>query len=165
MSFTVQNKVENGFAKVVLKDESLGTVAEVIPACGAILHSFSVDHQGNKLSVIDSYESEEDFRTNVTSKGFRGCKLSPFVCRLNKGKYHFVDRDYRVQKFYLDGHAIHGLIYDQEFSVIHQNASEENASVTMQYLYRALDPGYPFNYDCIVTYQLGKDNKLNVITE
>lgn len=165
MSFTIQNKVENGFAKVVLIDESSGTVAEVIPSCGAILHSFAVNHQGTKLSVIDSYANEEDFRKNVTSKGFRGCKLSPFVCRLNKGKYHFADRDYQVQKFYLDSHAIHGLIYDQEFSVIHQNTSGENASVTMQYLYRALDPGYPFNYDCVVTYEFEKDNTLNVITE
>ncbi len=165
MSFTIQNKVENGFPKVVLKDKSSGAFAEVIPSCGAILHSFSVTHQGNKLSVIDSYENEKDFRKNVTSKGFRGCKLSPFVCRLNKGKYQFAGKDYQVQKFYLDSHAIHGLIYDQPFTVIHQNTSEEKASVTMQYLYRGHDIGYPFNYNCIVIYELEKDNKLNVITE
>jgi len=165
MNFTIQNKVENGFAKIVLKDESSGTFAEVIPSCGAILHSFTVTYQENKLNVIDSYENEEDFKKNVTSKGFRGCKLSPFVCRLNKGIYHFAEKDYQVQKFYLDSHAIHGLIYDQAFTVIHQNASKEKASVTMQYLYRALDTGYPFNYDCIVMYELEQENKLNVITE
>ena len=165
MSFTIQNKVENGFTMIALKDESSGTFAEVIPSCGAILYTFTVTHQGNKLNVIDSYDSAEDFKKNVTSKGFRGCKLSPFVCRLNKGKYHFAGKDYQVQKFYLDSHALHGLIYDKAFTVIHQNASEEKASITMQYLYRAFDTGYPFFYDCIVTYEFVRDNKLNVVTE
>jgi aldose 1-epimerase len=35
----------------------------------------------------------------------------------------------------------------------------------MKYEYRAEDPGYPFNYDCIVTWQLEPENKLTVITE
>ena len=39
------------------------------------------------------------------------------------------------------------------------------AKVSMKGEYRATDPGYPFNYDCIVTYELEKNNKLNVITE
>src|SRR5687768_15864533 len=165
MSFTIQNKVEDGFTRIALKDESSGTFAEVIPSCGAILYSFTVIHQGNKLNAIDSYDSEEDFKKNVTSKGFRGCKLSPFVCRLHKGKYHFSGKDYHVQKFYLDGHALHGLIYDQSFTVTDQNASEEKASVTLQYLYRALDAGYPFNYDCVVIYELEKENRLTISTK
>jgi aldose 1-epimerase len=164
MNFTIQNKVENGFDKIILKDESSETFAEVIPSSGAILHSFAVTCRGNTLNVIDSYKSAEDFKNNVT-KGFLGCKLSPFVCRLNKGKYHFAEKDYQVQKFYLDSHALHGLIYDKAFTVIDQNSSEEKASVTMQYLYRAPDAGYPFNYDCVVIYELEKDNKLNVITK
>ncbi len=165
MNFTIQNKVENGFNKIALKDESSGTLAEVIPSCGAILHSFTVTHNGNRLNVIDSYQSAEDFKMNVASKGFLGCKLSPFVCRLNKGKYHFAGKNYQIEKFYLDNHAIHGLIYDQAFNEIHQNVSDEKASVTIRYSYTAFDGGYPFYYDCVVTYELEKESRLNVITE
>ncbi len=164
-NFTIQNKVENGFDKIALKDESSGTLAEVIPSCGAILHCFTVSSNGNKLNVIDSYQSAEDFKINVTSKGFLGCKLSPFVCRLNKGKYNFAGKNYEIKKFYLDNHAIHGLIYNQAFTEIHRNVSDEKASVTIVYSYAAFDAGYPFYYDCVVTYELEKENKLNVITE
>ena len=51
-------------------------------------------------------------------------------------------------------HALHGELYDKAFEIISETANEFNASVTMKYEYRAEDPGYPFNYDCIVTWQL-----------
>jgi aldose 1-epimerase len=35
----------------------------------------------------------------------------------------------------------------------------------MKYEYRSEDPGYPFGYDCIVTWQLEAENKLTVTTE
>ena len=35
----------------------------------------------------------------------------------------------------------------------------------MKYEYKKEDAGYPFNYDCIVTWQLENDNKLSVTTE
>ena len=94
--FTIQAKTENGFDKVILRDGN-GTFAEIIPECGAILHAFTVTKDGEEYNVIDSYESEPDFRSNVTSKGFLGTKLSPFVCRMNKGKYHFHEKDFTIE--------------------------------------------------------------------
>ena len=87
--FTITNKKENGFDKIVLKDESNGTFAEIIPACSAILHAFAIIKDEKEFNVIESYDSADDFKNNVTSKGFLGTKLSPFVCRISKGKYHF----------------------------------------------------------------------------
>ena len=62
-------------------------------------------------------------------------------------------------------HAIHGLLYDRPFTIVDETANAAEASVTMKYEYRAEDPGYPFNYDCIVTCRLEPENKLTVITE
>lgn len=163
--FSIQKKEENGFRKIFLKDETSNTVAEILPACGAILHAFIAENKGERVNVIDSYKSAEDFEENVTSKGFLGSKLSPFVCRLNKGSYHFGDKDYKIEKFYMGQSAIHGILYDENFIVTGTIANELHASVTMKYEYRAEDAGYPFNYDCIVTWQLEKDNKLTVTTE
>ncbi len=163
--FSINNKIENGFNKVILKDESSGTFAEVVPSCGAILHAFTVMNDGKEFNVIDSYESADDFKKNVTQKGFLGCKLSPFVCRINKGKYHFAENDYQIEKYYDRTNALHGELYDVAFTVTHKNADDKNASVTMKYEYRENDRGYPFKYDCIVTYELEKNNKLNVRTE
>ena len=60
---------------------------------------------------------------------------------------------------------MHGELYDKPFLIMSETANELHASVTMKYEYRAEDPGYPFNYDCIVTWQLENDNKLSVTTE
>ncbi|MBA2249359.1 MAG: aldose 1-epimerase [Chitinophagaceae bacterium] len=163
--FSVQNITEDGFDKVVLKDDTTGTYAEVVPSCACILHAFVVLKNGEKVNVIDSFVSADDFKKNVTGKGFLGCKLSPFVCRINKGKYHFAEKDYQIQKFYLGNNALHGELYDQSFTVTQCGADDQQASVSMKYDYRGSDPGYPFKYDCTVTYRLEKENKLSVITE
>ena len=163
--FSIQNKNENGFDKIILKDDSNGTFAEIIPSCGAILHAFVIIKDEKELNVIESYDSEDDFKNNVTSKGFLGCKLSPFVCRINKGKYNFEGKEYTIQKYYDRKNALHGLLYDQPFNVTSQGANEQSAAVSMAFGYKATDAGYPFNYDCIVTYELEAHNRLNVFTE
>jgi|SRR5690242_15955754 len=162
--FSIQKKKEAGFEKVILKNDVTNNYAAVIPACGAILQEFVVERDKQKTNVIDSYHSLEEFKNEVT-KGFKGCKLSPFVCRLTHGKYIFGEKQYQVQKHYMGQHAIHGLLYDRNFSVISETANAAEASVTMKYEYRADDPGYPFQYDCIVTWKLEPENKLTVITE
>ena len=163
--FSVNRLTEDGFDKVVLKDETTGTIAAVVPGCGAILQEFSIIKDGKKLNVISSYESADDFRKNITSKGFMGAKLSPFVCRLKKGKYDFDGKEYRIRKYYNGNHALHGILFDQPFRILQENAGENKASVSMIHEYRAIDPGYPFFYDCIITYELELDNTLHVSTE
>lgn len=163
--FSIQKKSESGFEKIILKNDVTGNYASVIPACGAILNEFVVTQNAQPVNVIESYDSYEDFKNHVEEKGFRGCKLSPFVCRLNNAKYTFGEKEYTVKKYVPGKHALHGLLYDRAYNVISQNANESGASVTMKYEYRSEDPGYPFSYDCIVTWQLEPENKLTVTTE
>src|SRR6476620_9164114 len=127
--FSIINRIENGFEKVILRDDNSGTWAEIIPSCGAILHSFSVIQNGQAVNIIDSYDDAEDFNKNVTSKGFLGSKLSPYVCRVNKGKYHFGEKDHRLTKFYLKENAIHGELFDVKFIETDQVATDQNARV------------------------------------
>jgi len=137
----------------------------VLPSCGAILHSFTVTRIGIKLNVIDSYTNMDEFKKSLATRGFLGSKLSPFACRINKNKYRFAKNDYVIQKLNSNKIAVHGLIYDREFIVINQNSTEDKALVKMKCEYRSTDAGYPFDYDCLITYELEKGNKLNVITE
>jgi aldose 1-epimerase len=163
--FSIYNKKENGFEKFFLKDNDSNTFAVILPACGAILHTFETTHNGVAINVIDSYQSEDDFKTKVESKGFLGTKLSPFVCRLKHGTYHFGEKKYTFDKFYLGKNALHGILYNKPFKVTGQTSNEVHASLTMKYEYRAEDAGYPFNYDCVVTWQLEKEMELSVTTE
>jgi aldose 1-epimerase len=163
--FTIQEKSEAGFEKIILKNDITGNYASIIPACGAILNEFVVTQNGQPINVIGSYSSYEEFKTHVEENGFKGCKLSPFVCRLNKASYIFGEKEYTIKKYIAAGHALHGLLYDRPYIVLSQNANELESSVTMKYEYRSEDPGYPFGYDCIVTWQLEAENKLTVTTE
>jgi Galactose mutarotase and related enzymes len=162
--FSVHENLENGFHKIVLQDDFSKTSAQIVPSCGGILQSFVVFNDGKPINVIDSYDNATDFKDHVTSKGFLGCKLSPFVCRINGGRYHFAEKDYRIEKYYSGNHALHGLLFDEFFTVVEQQATETTARVSMKYAYRKNDPGYPFNYDCIITYELQNANQLDITT-
>lgn len=163
--FSITEKKEDGFYKLVLTDELTKTQVEVIPACGAILHAFTITQNGIALNIIDNYSSSSDFQNNVTLKGFKSCKLSPFACRIYNATYGFADSTYQIEKYRDKGHALHGLLFDADFTVTGRHADERSAAVTMKYEYRGRDKGYPFNYDCVITYSLSSENKLAVETE
>lgn len=162
--FAVETINENGFDIICLKDQVNAVTVEIIPACGAILHAFKVEHDGKMLNIIDSYSNKKQFDESLESSGFKSAKLSPFVCRMKEGSYHFGDKDYTVEKFFLGKHALHGIIYDAAFSVIKTTANEDAASVELIFSYKGTDPGYPFKYDCRVIYELKKNASLGITT-
>lgn len=163
--FATEIKTENGFDTVILRDTASKTSAAIIPSCGATLHSFTIVHDNSLINVIDHYDNAADFAANVTSKGFKGCKLSPFACRMKNAQYKFDEKIHTIKKFLLGNNAIHGLLYDGAFTITDQYADELSAGVALKYVYNAEDSGYPFYYDCVVAYHLKKSNELTVITE
>ncbi len=162
--FSISQQTSEGFELLLLEDNSSGTSAVIIPACGAMLHAFTVQHKGAAFNVIDGYTSAAEFATQLEEKGFKGSKLSPFVCRLSKGQYHFGEQTYKVNKFYLGDHALHGLLYDASYTVWMQEVTTTAATVTLLHQYKGSDSGYPFAYDCFVTYTLSADNSLRIST-
>ncbi len=163
--FSIESKIENGFNKIVLRDNSSQTTVEIIPSCGAILHAFTIVHNNTFINIIDSYKTIDQFEKNEVTKGFKACKLSPFACRLKNATYNFGNTAYKIQKFLLDESAIHGLLYDAPFTVISEQATNEMASVVLLFKYLGTDKGYPFKYDCTITYQLKNDHSLTINTE
>jgi aldose 1-epimerase len=152
------------FDKIILHDVTLGTSLEIIPSCGGILNAFHIVNDGKALNVIDGYDNAEDFKQHAESKGFKSCKLSPFACRINDAQYSFAGKKYTIEKFLLNGSALHGLLYDVAFTIKEQWADEKAAGVTLQYIYKGTDKGYPFHYTCTVVYELKKDNALTITT-
>ncbi|MCO6497416.1 MAG: aldose 1-epimerase [Chitinophagaceae bacterium] len=163
--FTIRSKEENGFSILVLEDQSTGCFAEIIPACGASLHTFGVKNEEKSIQIIDHYQSKQEFDEKCESLGYKGCKLSPFVCRLRNSTYSFAGTEYKIVGRELDGHAIHGLIYNKAYSVISQLSDENHAEVTMRYEYRSENKGYPFDYDSTVTWKLERNCILSLKTE
>lgn len=162
--FSIKEEQQNGFNKIVLQDDEQGTRVAIVPACGAILHEFSVKKNEEQLNVIDSYSSRQEFEQELEAKGFKGSKLSPFVCRLRNGFYKYGESEHTIRKFYLGRHAIHGLLYDVPFTVVSSYADNDAANIQLSHQYEANDEGYPFKYDCIINYRLQANNQLTITT-
>ena len=62
-----------------------------------MLHAFILNNYEEKMNVMYSYSSLDDFQKNVTSAWFKVCKLSPFVCRIKNRKYQFGEKEYKIE--------------------------------------------------------------------
>lgn len=164
MAFRVQNITDADFSAIELSDDITGSRAVVLPEQGAILHRLERSIGGAMRNVIESYDNQADWNENLTNKGFRSCKLAPFACRIDDARYRFDDHEYHIEKFLLNGSALHGLIYDLPFQVAYQYADAHHAGVVLQGSYLGTDPGYPFAFDCQVAYQLKANAALTVTT-
>jgi aldose 1-epimerase len=163
MRFETTSNHQHPHPVIHLTDLETGCSAEIY-AFGGTLNSFLIPHGNERINVIDGFVSVEDAMDNCT-KEFKSAKLSPFVCRINHGKYLFENKPYTIEKFFLAGHAIHGLVYDVVFTIVDTIADEENAGVILQYDYDGGDAGYPFPYTINITWRLEKENRLTATTK
>ncbi len=163
--FSIRFSSRQEFDIVTLTDESSKTKVDIIPSCGALLHAFTVLQNEIEINVVSGHKNRQEFDESFEATGFKSAKLSPFVCRLKNGSYEFGEKKYRIEKFYLGENAIHGLLYDKPFTILSQQSNAENASLELWYAYRGEDAGYPFHYDCKVTYSLSAGNRLSIRTD
>lgn len=161
--FEISEESANGFAKIILKNST--NRVEIIPNCGGILNAWFILHNTNWINVIQGYESGQDFKENCESKGFRSCKLSPYTCRIRNGKYNYKGVNYNIGKFGFDQHNIHGLVYDLPFEVINKEIINDGARLELELIYDREDQGFPFKYSICLSYILGHENNLTVLTK
>jgi aldose 1-epimerase len=128
---------------------------------GGLLNSFSIQQKNTSFNVVDGYKNVDDC---VAQKNtwFKSCKLSPFVCRLKNGEYEFQNQIYKIEKFYLGNHAMHGAVYDAVYAVKSLEANDSNACAILQYQYAGTDNGFPFAYSIKLIWKLEANNKLSV---
>lgn len=163
MAFLVSSAKREGISVVTLTDDQNGCEAEVY-SFGALLNKFLITVDEKMINVIDGFTSPDDAKENIAN-GFKSTKLSPFVCRLTKGIYHFNDNTYKIDKFYMGESAIHGLLFDQLFTVKETGADNEKAFAVLQYQYNKKNEGFPFDFEMEVTYTLTTGNNLTLTTK
>jgi aldose 1-epimerase len=153
------------FSDGVLTLHSHSNTLKIWPEFGAILNSW--EHSlpnGSLLQLIEGYDDALDISANLTAKGFRSCKLSPYVCRMRGGRYAFDGKEHKVSRFYLGESAIHGLVYNAMFHLESHFADAASANAKMVYRYQHDDSGYPFSYSLEVTYRLEQAHRLSIQT-
>ena len=163
MRFTIYTRQTNGFEQVVLEDTLTQAQAILLPGFGAMLHALNVQTRDGLFNVIDHYDNLEELRGEL-GESYKSCKLSPFACRLPEGKFTYNGRLLELENKYIDGSAIHGLLYDKPFRLTGSFCDDLQATVQFKYKYKKEDRGYPFQYGCEIHYMLLKDNELLVST-
>jgi len=128
MSFDL-NILANGASKAIqLMDQATGTTIE-IHCKGGLMNSWTVQYEGQALQLIMGNNGAADFEKN----GFRSGKMSPFSCRIDGGKYQKDDQTFKFEKFYLGEHALHGLMYDAEFSILSTEVHQDYINILNAY--------------------------------
>ena len=148
--------------KIILGDTDSGTKAAIF-LYGALLKEFSILKNGEETNVINGFKDHEDAVKNMTGS-FKSAKLFPFVCRVRDGEYSFEGVNYKINKFYLNKEALHGLMFDAVFEIKETQSNDKGVFATLVYHYTKKDEGFPFAFDMEVTYLLQKDNLLSIAT-
>jgi aldose 1-epimerase len=163
MSFSISDEKRNDLNISILKDEISQTEIAIIPEYGSALHSFSININDYQFNIIDNYSNGNEIKKEM-SLSYKSAKLSPFPCRINKATYDFNGEKFEFNNKFIDGSAIHGLLYNKIFRITDTSSSENEARITLEYDYNKDDDGYPFNYTCSVEYVLEKNYLLTIKT-
>ncbi|MFC4233103.1 aldose 1-epimerase [Parasediminibacterium paludis] len=155
---TINNQQQHPI--ITLKNKS--TSAEIY-AFGGLVNAFTVATRNGLHNIIDGFNSVEDAITNITN-GFKSSFLSPFTCRMNNGAFKHANTGYKIEKFFLQPHAIHGVLFDAVYDIIDTNSHQNEASVTLEHTYWGTDKGYPFTFTVQHIWALKPNNELCVTT-
>jgi aldose 1-epimerase len=158
MSFEIQIHPNTDFQEIRLRDKSNGNSITIVTK-GGLLNEWLAEGVNTIIHGNDLSRGWGAFEMN----GFKGGKMSPFSCRLANGQYQHEEHDYKIEKFYLGAHALHGIQYDAVYSIESTHIDEYQATVILAYHYKGTDKGYPFPYSIHLKWTL-KTNNIIVVT-
>ena len=95
-----------------------------------------------------------DFNYNAS---YASAVLFPFANRIEKGKYTFNNTKFQLDCNEKGLNALHGLVYNKKFKIVHKIESSSYASVTIAYKELEESLGFPFKYNIHLTYTLTND--------
>jgi len=161
--FSINDKAFGSGKAYILKNEKTGEYAEIVPECGAILNALVFNNGKEYYNVIDGFADVADFKEkNNTS--FKSNILFPYPNRMKGGSYSFQDKPYQLPiTFEAENNSIHGLVYDQEFSVKNTCSGEDKSCIDLVYESKGFD-GYPFSFILEVSY-IFSERGLDISTE
>jgi aldose 1-epimerase len=142
-----------------LKNENGMTVK--ITNYGAIITSIVVpDRDGNMADIALGFDRVEDY-VNAVDKPYFGAIVGRYGNRIANGEFTLNGETYSLLKNNGKNHLHGGAI---GFDKVIWNAvyQQESNQVTLSYLAKDMEEGYPGNLSLQVTYSLTTDNQLNV---
>ena len=160
--FKIINEKFGNIDSVTLINHKHGIELQIINGFGAVINKYIVNN--SPFSFICGYQNYDEL-INQHPFFSRSAKLFPFPNRLNLGRYSFDNQNHQLPaNFPWSDHAVHGLLYNQPFSITNSVTNEESASVTLQYQTSSLHPGFPFSFKLEVTFTVDIKGRLTSST-
>lgn len=154
MYIITENKLKN---TVEIKNISDGVYAEISLHDGGSLQVLTI----NDIPLI------VDLSPLTYNTTYASALLFPFANRIKDGQYRFKGEDFQLIPNNKDeNNALHGLVYNKPFSLIHQFAQKDVAEVIMSYAYEQTEEGFPFPFTIQLIYTFTKnslDLKVSVV--
>ncbi|MCA9139919.1 MAG: galactose mutarotase [Planctomycetales bacterium] len=126
---------------------------------GAIITSIVVpDRNGKMADVALGYNNIAGY-TNAVDKPYFGAVVGRYGNRIAKGKFTIDDQEYSLA-INNTPNSLHGGIIGFDKVIWNATADDKSNSVTLTYLAKDGEEGYPGNLNCSVTYRLTDDNEI-----
>jgi aldose 1-epimerase len=160
--FEIKKENKFGIEQVKIFNKSTGEYVAIIPECGGLVNEIVFHKSGKNYQIINGYNSLEDLSEYDM---FKSSKLIPFPNRIKDGKYEFLGESYQLPiNFPAENNAIHGFIFDKKFKVTHNEVNENEASITLEYIYNGENEGFPFKFITEMIFTLTAEDGLNCQT-
>lgn len=151
------------FGTLKIENSKHGILLEIIQEFGAVINKLIINN--SPFSFIQGYQSAEEL-TKTHPYFSRSAKLFPFPNRLENGQYQFQQQTFTLPaNFPWSKDAVHGLLYNQPFSILDTDANINYAEVTLRYQTENLCSGFPHSLLLNVIYRIDCDGVLTCITE
>lgn len=155
----VEVETANDIQFFTLKNEAGMTVR--ITNFGAIITSIIVpDRDGNFADVALGYNDIASY-TNAVDKPYFGAVVGRYGNRIAKGKFTIDDQEYTLA-INNPPNSLHGGIIGFDKVIWNAKVDDEANAVTLSYLAKDREEGYPGNLNCSVTYRLTDDNAIEI---
>jgi len=138
----------NGRQEVCFEDENSGTTIGIMAGYGAGLNRYEIPFKKEKFNLIKGYNQKADFE-----KLYNSVLLVPFPNRIKDGQYAFEGKTYQLSVNQTkEQNAMHGLLFDKIFKIESLRTENNQANLILSHLYKGNNEGYPFPFNCEVSY-------------
>lgn len=143
--FRIYHKTDNHKEYVVLEKGT--TKATICLHEGARLVALSL--KGKKIiDELPNFAYQDSYASSI---------LFPFASRIKNGAYTFLGEKHQLVKNDNGKNALHGLVYDQKFTLFEPEEHENYGVATFNFYQREKSNGFPYRYFISVTYTLYED--------
>jgi len=143
--------------EVIIINNQLNFKGSIFPNLGASLQKLNC----NGIDLIDGISANDDGLKTYKNK-YNSAVLFPFPNRISGGEFEFKNTNYNLEiNEPALNNRLHGLVFNQNFTIKETFSSEENAKIVFNYKYNGNIGGFPFPYNLELTYTFTK-NKVSL---